>query len=161
MYANAKIKPIGFKPELYKDEQFDNSKIYNYLPVYKAPTNIPIQPAKPNPPTQVKYDPKYENLQMRSLWANQTKADTTSRIGTLKPLEYNDDSKGFTIGEAVRTFPQEIKDQYNIDMIGKQAGIKRNGGWLEKYEDGGTVPLQNITNFTPIKKQLAGWLDKY
>jgi hypothetical protein len=111
---------------------------YTRAPIFKKPTKEPISPIKPNFPTQVKYDPKYENLKMRSLWANQAKADTTSRIGTLNPLEYNDSSKGFTLREAL-SFPQEIKDQYNIDMIGKQAGIKRNGAWLEKYEDGGEV----------------------
>jgi hypothetical protein len=55
-------------------------------------------------------------LKMRSLWANKVKQDTTAKIGVLNPLEYNDESKGFTITDAEK-FPQEVKNKYNIDYI--------------------------------------------
>lgn len=99
------------------------------VPIYKKPTIIPTKPIKPNSPTTIKYNPKFENLKMRSLWANQAKADTTARIGVLNPLEYNDNSKGFTIGEAMK-FPDEVKNKFNIPYIYNQIQKKQSGGRL-------------------------------
>jgi len=117
---SSNIKPIGYTMGLESLSR----------PIYKKPVVKPITPLRPEFKPSIKYDPKYENLQMRSLWANKAKADTTSKVGVLNPLDYNNDSKGFTIGEASK-FPQEIKDKYNIDMIGKRVGIKRNGGTIK------------------------------
>lgn len=79
---------------------------------------IPIKPTSPIAPikpigTNINYDDTYENLQMRPLWATMAKQDTTSKIGTLNPLDplYE---KGFTYGEAQK-FPEEIKKQYKLD----------------------------------------------
>ncbi|MFA6416702.1 MAG: hypothetical protein WCW61_00755 [Patescibacteria group bacterium] len=88
--------------------------------VYKKPTNEPIPPQKPESPKteKIKYDPKYEDLNMRSLWATMVKKNPNEKIGTLHNLDPNFE-KGFTLDEAM-SFPQEIKDKYNIDYIYNQ-----------------------------------------
>lgn len=85
---------------------------------YGKPKHIPSKPVIPSESTEtiIKYDSKYENLKMRSLWANKAKQDTTAKIGVLNPLDYNDETKGFTIDEASK-FPQEIKDKFNLNYI--------------------------------------------
>lgn len=86
--------------------------------LYKEPNKkfIPKKPIKGTSASHVNYDPTYEKIKMRSLWANQAKADTTAKIGTLNPSDFNDPSKGFTINEAAK-FPSEIKNKWNIDHI--------------------------------------------
>lgn len=116
--------------------------------IFKKPEKryIPIKPDKPTGYTKINYDPTYENLRMKSLWANIAKQDTSQNIGSLENFTADPNyEKGFTIGEAVRQFPQEIKDQYNIDYIGRQVGIKKyKDGGKVKYQDGGrVVPYRN------------------
>jgi hypothetical protein len=108
--------------------------------IFKKPEKryIPIKPDKPTGYTKINYDPTYENLRMKSLWANIAKQDTSQNIGSLENFTADPNyEKGFTIGEAVRQFPQEIKDQYNIDYIGNQVGIKKykDGGEIKPYDD--------------------------
>ncbi len=113
MLKSSNIKPIGFKPILSYGEEYDSDKTYNYSPVYKKPVVEPQKPTKTTTAQNVKYDPTYENLKMRPLWANMAKQDTTSKIGTLHSLDplYE---KGFTYGEAQK-FPEEIKKKYKLD----------------------------------------------
>jgi hypothetical protein len=96
-----------------------------YAPEYKKPTNKPIQPQRPESPKteKIKYDPKYEDLNMRPLWATMVKNNPNEKIGTLKLLDPRFES-GFTLEEAM-SFPQEIKDKYNIDYIYKQVNGKQ------------------------------------
>lgn len=91
---------------------------------YKKPTNEPIPPQKPENPAnkEIKYDPKFEDLNMRSLWATILKQDPNAKIGTLHLLDPQF-KEGFTLEEAM-TFPQEIKDRYNIDYIYNQIHSK-------------------------------------
>lgn len=112
--------------------------------VFKKPNkiNIPQEPIKPII-TPVKYNSKYENLKMRSLWANQAKADTTAKIGVLNPSEYNDSSKGFTIGEAMK-FPDEIKNKFNIPYIYNQIQKKQKGGTIKERLATTIDPTQDI-----------------
>jgi len=129
---NTKIKPIKdiyynnvySKNNLITRETTQPENIWlttNYL--YKKPTTKPIQPIPPtNESSTIKYDPKYEDLRMRSLWANIAKQDSTQNIGTLNSLD-NNFSKGFTITEASK-FPQEIKDKYNLNYI--DTNIRKN-----------------------------------
>lgn len=133
--ATSKEKlPIKLNPTEFKF-YWGNSDGWNWLPYFKKPAEH-TQPTKPETFYRIKYDPKYENLKMRSLWANQAKADPNAKIGTLNPLEYNDDSKGFTLDEAMN-FPQEIKDQYNIDHIYNQIHGKEKQKQKENYKHSG------------------------
>lgn len=92
------------------------------LPLYKNPTTKPISPLKPNFKPTIKYDPKYEHLIMHPIWASKAKADTSAIIGTINPLQHSMDyDKGFTIGEAMRTFPPEVLKDKKIDYIYDQA----------------------------------------
>jgi hypothetical protein len=110
---------------MYKDEDYDPNRLYDYVAVYKKPTNEPVQPQRPKSPKteKIKYDPKYEDLNMRSLWATMVKKNPNEKIGTLHALDPKFE-KGFTLEEAM-SFPQEIKDKYNIDYIYKQVKGKQ------------------------------------
>lgn len=91
------------------------------LGIYKKPSTkyLPLNPIKPtNEFSTIKYDPKFEDLNMRSLWPTILKQDPSAKIGTLHALDPQFE-KGFTLEEAM-TFPQEIKDEYNIDYIYNQ-----------------------------------------
>lgn len=101
------------------------------VPVFTKPKNEPIPPQRPENPLnkEIKYDPKFEHLNMRSLWATILKQDPNAKIGTLKVLD-PEFKEGFTLDEAIN-FPQEIKDQYNIDYIYNQIHKLEN----EKKED--------------------------
>ena len=57
--------------------------------------------------------------------SNEIKEVTVYSIGTLNPLEYNDETKGFTIGEALK-FPKEIRDHHRIGMVKRQIKKKNN-----------------------------------
>jgi hypothetical protein len=87
--------------------------------MYKRPSNKPTQPtAPPNTSSAIKYDPKYEDLRMRPLWANIAKRNRKDVIGTLNSMDRMYEN-GFTIDQA-KDMPQEIKDKYNIDFILQQ-----------------------------------------
>lgn len=94
--------------------------------LFKKPTKkaVPNEPNKPANSVFINYDPTYENLNMRSLWANIAKQDTSKNIGTLHNLDPQY-KKGFTLEEALK-FPKEVRDKYNIDYIGKR--VFKNGG---------------------------------
>ncbi len=109
-----KIKPVGYTGW---------SEGLEY-PIYKKPVAEPVQPEKPKQENKVKYDPKYESMKMRSLWANKAKADPNAKIGVFGGSNYNDERKGFTIEEALQ-FPKEIRDKYNIDLIYNQIKKKK------------------------------------
>ena len=115
------IKPVGYT---------DSPESLRY-PIYKKPVAEPPIATKPIG-TNVKYDPTYENLRMRPLWATMAKQDTTSKIGTLNLLDplYE---KGFTYGEAQK-FPEEIRRQYKLDYP-----IYEDGGTIPKAQEGKTV----------------------
>ena len=118
------IKPVGYT---------DSPESLRY-PIYKKPVVEPPIATKPIG-TNVKYDPTYENLRMRPLWATMAKQDTTSKIGTLNPLDplYE---KGFTYGEAQK-FPEEIKKQYKLDYPIYQEGgtITREDYLRQQHQD--------------------------
>jgi hypothetical protein len=105
---------------------------------FKNPINIHIKPTKPDAFPKIKYDPKYEHIKMRSLWATILKQDPNAKIGTLYSLDPLFE-KGFTLDEAMN-FPQDIKDQFNIDYIYNQIHGKekqkedyKHSGW--NYEN--------------------------
>jgi len=110
--------PVNLKPEEFK-LFLANSDGWNFYPYFKEP-KVPITPVRPqrNFVEKITYDPKYEDLNMRSLWATMVKKNPNEKIGTLKALDQNFE-QGFTLEEAM-SFPQEIKDKYNIDYIYKQ-----------------------------------------
>lgn len=88
------------------------------IPYYKKPTNKPILLPKPTQESsKIVYDPKYEDLKMRSLWPDIARKDTSQNIGTLHPLD-NSFEQGFTINEA-RQFPQEIRDKFRLNYLDK------------------------------------------
>ncbi|MFA6416705.1 MAG: hypothetical protein WCW61_00770 [Patescibacteria group bacterium] len=122
-----RIKDDVIKPKFVPIEmtgidygEFGKEK-YNYRAVYDKPKgglkNPPIRPEYPKA-EKITYDPKYEDLNMRSLWATMVKKNPNEKIGTLHNLDPNFE-KGFTLEEAM-SFPQEIKDKYNIDYIYNQ-----------------------------------------
>jgi hypothetical protein len=115
------IKP-KFAPILFFDQPYDSeSNMYNYRAVYDKPKGTKISiPQKPEilETKEVKYDPRFEDLHMRPLWATILKQNPNEKIGTLHILDPQFE-KGFILEEAM-TFPQEIKDQYNIDYIYNQ-----------------------------------------
>lgn len=119
------IKP-KFAPILFFGDSYDpNNQNYNYRAVYAKPKGTKMtKPEKPEnlKTKEVKYDPKFEDLQMRSLWATILKQDPNAKIGTLHLLDPQF-KEGFTLEEAM-TFPQEIKDRYNIDYIYNQIHSK-------------------------------------
>lgn len=125
------IKPIGYT---------DSPESLRY-PIYKKPVVEPPIATKPIR-TNVKYDSTYENLQMRPLWATMAKQDTTSKIGTLNPLDplYE---KGFTYGEAQK-FPEEIRKQYKLDYP-----IYESGGIIPKAQEGRKVKKSVIFAESP------------
>ena len=125
------IKPIGYT---------DSPESLRY-PIYKKPVVEPPIATKPIR-TNVKYDSTYENLQMRPLWATMAKQDTTSKIGTLNPLDplYE---KGFTYGEAQK-FPEEIRKQYKLDYP-----IYESGGFIPKAQEGKKVKKSVIFAESP------------
>lgn len=110
-----------------EDWNTNNGHLGLGIAVYKKPTNEPIPPQKPEniANKEIKYDPKFEDLRMRSLWATILKQNPNEKIGTLHVLDPLFE-KGFTLDEAM-TFPQEIKDQYNIDYIYNQIHGKESG----------------------------------
>lgn len=139
LFNNQKIKPSHF---VNTDAPNDN-KTGSLYPIYHKPKSVipkePIIPTKPKSPAKVNYDPKYENLKMHSLWPTKAKQDTSAIIGTLNPLQHQmDTDKGFTIGEAMRTFPPEILQENKIDMIDNQIKGKN------KLAKGGTIPSKSI-----------------
>jgi hypothetical protein len=99
---------------------------YNYRAIYDKPKgglkDSPIRPELPKT-EKIKYDSKYEDLSMRSLWPTILKKNPNEKIGTLKVLDPFF-KEGFTIDEAM-SFPQEIKDKYNIDYIYNQIHGKK------------------------------------
>lgn len=113
--------PIKLDPEEFKFF-YGNHDGWNFYPYFKKP-NTPVKPERPlkNFTEKITYNPKYEDLNMRSLWATMVKKNPNEKIGTLHTLDPNFE-KGFTLEEAM-SFPQEIKDKYNIDYIYNQ--IKR------------------------------------
>jgi len=125
------IKPVGYT---------DSPESLRY-PIYKKPVAEPPIATKPIG-TNVKYDPTYENLRMRPLWATMAKQDTTSKIGTLNPLDplYE---KGFTYGEAQK-FPEEIRKQYKLDYP-----IYESGGFIPKAQEGKKVKKSVIFAESP------------
>lgn len=109
---------------------------------FTAPNYIPTTPTKPKSPSQVNYDPTYEKLRMRPLWATMAKKDSTAKIGTLNPLDplYE---KGFTYGEAQK-FPEEIRKQYKLDYP-----IYESGGFIPKAQEGKKVKKSVIFAESP------------
>jgi hypothetical protein len=113
------------------------------VPVFTKPKVTPTTPTPPgSPPADVKYDPTYENLNMRSLWPEMVKQDTTAKIGTLHQLDplFN---KGFTYGEAQK-FPEEIKKKYKLD-------------YPIKFEDGGDLTAKRDATqvVVPLSKKVS------
>jgi hypothetical protein len=95
------------------------------VPIYTKPKVTPAAPTPPgSPPADVKYDPKFESLNMKSLWPDILKRDPDAIIGTLSPLDPGYSKKGFTLAEAME-FPKEIRDKYKIDYIAEQ--LKKQG----------------------------------
>ncbi len=173
LFKKQKIKPSHF---VVTDNPNVNGTGSLY-PIYNKPKGqSPIAPTPPAKPTgtNVEYDPTYENLQMRPLWATMAKQDTTAKIGTLNPLDplYE---KGFTYGEAQK-FPEEIRKQYKLDYP-----IYQNGGEITREDylrqqhqnylksqadkgrkavtdanDMGDLPVGMVQEFKPIKTPLYG-----
>jgi len=141
LFKKQKIKPSHF---VVTDNPNDNDTGSLY-PIYNKPKGqSPIAPTPPAKPTgtNVEYDPTYENLQMRPLWATMAKQDTTAKIGTLNPLDplYE---KGFTYGEAQK-FPEEIRKQYKLDYP-----IYESGGFIPKAQEGKKVKKSVIFAESP------------
>ncbi len=116
LYKN-KIKPKFVGRGTY---HFDNIKkilTRDFAVLHTKPVAKPVSPKKPESHIipRVKYDATYEDLRMKSLWANIVKYNPNEKIGTLHPFDPGFE-KGFTLDEAIN-FPQEIKDKFNIDYI--------------------------------------------
>lgn len=116
--TSSQALPVNLKPEEFK-LFLANHDGWNFYPYFKEP-KVPVTPLRPqrNFVEKITYDPKYEDLNMRPLWATMVKKNPDEKIGTLKTLDPNFE-KGFTLEEAM-SFPQDIKDKYNIDYIYKQ-----------------------------------------
>ena len=74
------------------------------------------EPKRPVPPSDVKYNPKFENINMKPLWATELKSNPDAIIGTLSPLDPLYKKGGFTLKDALE-FPKEIREKYKIDYI--------------------------------------------
>ncbi len=107
MLKNSNIKPIGFKPILEYGTEYNPNIIYNYSPVYKKPTK-PKSPLRPNN-TKVTYDDTYENLNMRPLWANIAKQDSSQNIGTLYNLDPQYKKRIYYWKKLLELFHQKLK----------------------------------------------------
>lgn len=114
----------------------------------------------------------FKNLSMRSLWANSVKNNPNYKIGSWNKLDYNDETKGFTIEEAMK-FPKEVKDKYNIDYIFGQIQKKQQGGkvnWNNQFTDFGSRMLHGLQTFggsyvgdfiQGINPKAANFISKY
>jgi hypothetical protein len=147
---------------------------FGVSPIYDKPKGTYFEPTQPIRPTNqssnIKYDPRFENLNLRQLWPLIAQQDTSAHIGTLRGNEFgrvndsmagydsNDPNyeRGFSINEASK-FPEEIRKKHNIDMIVDQLKKKK------KMKDGGQLQLlDNLVNFTNYNtKQPGGWLEQY
>lgn len=160
LFKKQKIKPSHF----INTDNPDSNDTGSLYPIYDKPKGqLPVSPIAPAKPTgtNIKYDSTYENLRMRPLWATMAKQDTTSKIGTLNPLDplYE---KGFTYREAQK-FPEEIRKQYKLDYpIDKGRILKQH--WLKGYkeiptkEQGGAIP--KAQEGVKIQADRRNWLQR-
>jgi len=118
------LKGIANDPELAERLRFAQLSNKNgalssvSIPILDMPNKpvLPELPTKPVKPKMPKYNPIYEDVSMKSVWATQVKQSknpTKEVIGSYAGAADNKYKKGFTYGEALK-FPKEIKKKFGI-----------------------------------------------
>jgi hypothetical protein len=124
-----KIKPIGYKPELYTDydiqgrpEKFNKNNLYDYIAIYKKPVQ-PIVYQKPHPlqtnePVKLKtIDQAWVPVENTIVYDVNGKStySTSDKMPDLFP-EYNELKKAGSSEEVINAI---LKQKYNLRYYGK------------------------------------------